>query len=187
MDTLDDETVVVPVHGDDALHSQDIRPEIRSDVLDLRDELLRVERPVGGEGQAADALVVLVSVFFGEKRRFDVKNAVEAEGVAAQHFAEIDIAAPRAMQVRIGVDPPKARLDRGKLVSGDKVGLVEQNDVGECDLLLRLRRPIDLLRKVLRVGQGDDGDELGLAANVLVDCPRSCPYQPSQPWRSLEP
>lgn len=50
----------------------------------------------------------------------------------------------------------KTHLDRDKLVRGDEVGLVEQNDVGKCDLLLRLRRPIDLLRQVL-------------AANVLVD------------------
>ena len=51
----------------------------------------------------------------------------------------------------------------------DEVGLVHQDHVGEGDLVLRLRRILEPLAEPLRVGDGDDRVELGLAADRVVD------------------
>jgi hypothetical protein len=49
------------------------------------------------------------------------------------------------------------------------VGLVEQHDVSEPKLLLRLRRAIELAEQVFCVRNRDDGIELRLAADVFID------------------
>ena len=92
MDALDDEALVIIHYRDDAFHAQDIGTELLRDVLDPGNELLRMQRPVGGEREAGDLVIMLVSVLLGEKLRLDVEDAIEVEGVAAEHLAEIDVA-----------------------------------------------------------------------------------------------
>ena len=60
------------------------------------------------------------------------------------------------------------RLDRGKLVGADQIGLVEQDHVGEADLLLRLRAVGQALGQVLGIGDGHHRVELGPGAHVVV-------------------
>src|SRR5207249_8653223 len=92
VDTLDDKTLVVVRHRDDALHPQDVGSERLRDILDPGDELLRIHRTIGRERQAADRLIVLVVVLLGEKARLDVEDAIDIESIAAEHLGEIDIA-----------------------------------------------------------------------------------------------
>jgi len=56
----------------------------------------------------------------------------------------------------------------------DKIDFVDENDVGERELFLRFRRPVDLFEEMLRVSNGDDGVELRLASDVLIDKERLC-------------
>ena len=53
-------------------------------------------------------------------------------------------------------------------VGRDEVGLVEEDDVGEADLLLRLGRVGEAERQVLGVGDGDHRVELGLGLDLVV-------------------
>jgi hypothetical protein len=75
----------------------------------------------------------------------------------------------RSVNTGIGIDPANARFDRGEVVRRDQIGLVEQHDVGETKLLLRLRSTIDLTKKVLGVDHGHNGIELGPAADIFID------------------
>src|ERR1700736_6739028 len=166
---LDHEALVVLLHRNDALHSKDVCSEILRNLLNPGNEPRRIERAVGGKGQTADPLIVFMVVCFGEKPRFDLENAAEIKGIAAEHFGEIDTAAFGAMDAGIRIDSANARFDRGEIIPGDQIGLVEQHDIGETKLLLRLRGSIDLAEKVLGVDHRHDGIELGLAADVIVD------------------
>ena len=72
--------------------------------------------------------------------RLDVEDAVEVEGAALQHFGHLDRAAIGAVQPCIRVDGADARLDFAQFGVVDEVGLVDQDDVGEGDLVFRFRR-----------------------------------------------
>ena len=85
-------------------------------------------------------IMVVVVVVDGEEFRLDVEDAVEIEGAALEHVGDLDVALLRAMQPRVGVDRADARLDFAQFGRRDEIGLVEDDDVGEGDLVLRLRR-----------------------------------------------
>ena len=59
---------------------------------------------------------VIVDVIIGlEELRLEVENAIEVEGLAAEHLGERQRAALRPVQPRIGIDAADARLDVGEL------------------------------------------------------------------------
>ena len=72
---------------------------------------------------AAVMIVVMVMVVMGvavallEEGGLDLQDAVEVEGVAAQHGVERHVGALRPVERRIGVDGADARLDLGQLVA----------------------------------------------------------------------
>ena len=59
-------------------------------------------------------MIVVVLVRFQEGR-LDVENAVEVEGVAAEHLGDVDLGALGPVQPRVRIDAADARLDLGKL------------------------------------------------------------------------
>jgi hypothetical protein len=115
MHTLNHETLVVVLHRNDALHAKDIGADFLRDTLDPVNESIGIERAIGRETQATNVLIMLVIVGICEKARFDLKHALETEGVAAKHLVEIDRAAFGAMNAGIGIDAANTRFDRGKL------------------------------------------------------------------------
>jgi hypothetical protein len=115
-------------------------------------------------------MFMLVHVrFLGlEEGRLDVEDAVEVEGIAAEHLRDVDLGALGAVQAGIGVDGADARLDLAQLGGRHQVGLVDQDHVGEGDLVLDLGRVLEPLVEPLGVGDRDHGVELGLGADLLV-------------------
>ena len=59
-------------------------------------------------------VIVIVAVAL-EEFRLDVEDAVEIEGVAAQHLVERDLRALGLVHLGVGVDAADARLDLVKL------------------------------------------------------------------------
>src|SRR5260221_447419 len=68
----------------------------------------------------------------------------------------------------------------------DKIGLIEQDDVGERDLVLRLRRVLEPVPEPFGVGDGDNGVELGFAADIVVDEERLRHWRGVREPRGLE-
>src|ERR1700756_5212847 len=101
---------------------QDVGAKILCDALDPWDELRRMQRSIGRQRQTADLLVMVVIVRFGEKSRLELEDAIEIEGAAAEHLAQIDAAALGPMHVGIGIDPANARFDRGELAVRAEIG-----------------------------------------------------------------
>ena len=104
-----------------------------------------------------------------EKLRLDVEDALEIERLAVEHLVERDLRALRAMQLGIGVDAADARFGLAQLGLGHEIGLVDQDHVGERDLVLRLRRVLEAVAQPFRVRDRHDRIELGLVLHVLVD------------------
>ncbi len=67
-----------------------------------------------------------------------------------------------------GVDGAHGLLDLRELFRRDEIGLVEQHDVGEGDLVLGLAAVLQAQRQVLGIDEGDDRVEFGLGADVVV-------------------
>ncbi len=113
-------------------------------------------------------VIVLMVVLGVEEGRLDVEDAVEVEGIAAEHFGDVDLGALGAVQPRVRIDGADARLDLAELGRRHQVGLVDQDHVGEGDLVLGLGRVLEPVLQPLGVGDRDHGVELGLGADLLV-------------------
>ena len=109
--------------------------------------------------------MVLVRV---EKRRLDIENAIEIEGIAAEHFVDVDLCALGAVQPRVRIEATNARFKFTQFFGSHQIGLVEQNDVRESNLILGLGRILEPVRQPLGIGDRDDGIQFGLRADRLV-------------------
>ncbi len=114
-------------------------------------------------------VVVIVTVAGVQKFRLDLKNAIQIERAALQHIRQRDLAALGAVQLCVGIDAADAGFDFGQLGLGDKVGLVQHDDVGERDLVLGFRRVLEAVAQPFGVGHGDNSIEPGVLLHVLVD------------------
>src|SRR5262245_4179216 len=117
-------------------------------------------------------VVVIVAVLrimaVAQELGFDFQDAVEIEGVAPEHLRQRNAAALGSVQLGVGIDAADARLHLAELVGRHQVGLVDEDDVGESDLVLGLGCVLEPILQPFGVGHRHDGVELGLAADVLV-------------------
>src|SRR5690242_6677947 len=96
--------------------------------------------------------VIMMMIVGLEERRLDLENTIEIEGIASQDLADIDLGALGAMQPRVRIESADPRLEFAQLLRSDQIGLVDQDDVGECNLILRLRRILETIRQPLGIG-----------------------------------
>src|SRR6516164_4211156 len=185
---LEHEALVVVLERQDALAAQDVRPLDLHELLHPGKELVRVERLVGLERDRLHLFVVIVfqatvvmmrmimivlvtmvvMPAVAEEFRLDLHDAVKVEGIAPEHLRQRNPAALGLVQLGVGVDAADARLHLAERVGLDQVGLVEQDDVGERDLVLRLGRVLEAVLQPFGVGDRDHRVELGLAADIVV-------------------
>src|SRR5262245_7421780 len=103
-----------------------------------------------------------------QKLGLDLQDAVEIEGVAPEHLRQRNAAALGPVQLGVGIDAADARLHLAELVGRHEVGFVDEDHVGERDLILGLGRVLEPILQPFGVGHRHDGIELGLAADILV-------------------
>src|SRR5262249_17497765 len=82
---------------------------------------------------------------------------------------QADDAALRAVGTGDAVHALDACLQLIDLLGRDEVGLVEQDDVGEGDLLQHLAGVLEVPADVVRIDDGDDGVEAELVLHLLID------------------
>ena len=115
-------------------------------------------------------MIVIVVVRLGlQEGRLDFQDAVEVEGIAAEHGLERHVALHRAMQGGIGIDAADARLDLLQLGLGDEIGLVDDDNIGEGDLVLGLRRILEPRGQKFCIGHRHHGVEPRGVLDLLVD------------------
>src|SRR5690242_10765335 len=86
---------------------------------------------------AMAVIMVMIVIVAFEEGRLDIEDSFEIEGLAVEHLAERDLSALRAMQPGIRIDTAYACLDLADLSVAHEIGLVDQDHVGEGDLVLR--------------------------------------------------
>src|SRR5262249_15712124 len=114
-------------------------------------------------------VIMVVSTVAFEKFRFDLENAVEIESVAPQHFRQRNPPPFGTMQPGVRMEAADARLGIPEFVGLHEIRLVEQNNVGERDLVLRLGGVLEAIFEPPSVGDGDDRIELRFAADIVVE------------------
>ncbi len=119
--------------------------------------------------ETRDMVVMLVTVVRFEKVGLDLENAVEIEGIAIEKAGDVEIAALRPQDAGRRVDAADAILHGLQPFGRYEIGLVEDDRVGEGQLLLRFMCAVDLAEKVPGIDDGDDGVEPCLGADILVD------------------
>src|SRR6516225_7379541 len=187
---LEHEALVVVLERQDALAAQNVRPLDLHELLHPGEKLVRVERPVGLERDRLHLFVVIVfqtavvmvsmilivimivvmmmMTAVAEEFRLDLHDAVEIESITPEHLRQRNPAALGLVQLGVGIDPADACLHFAERVGFDQIGLVEQDDVSERDLILCLRCVLEAVLQPLGVGDRDHRVELGLAADIVV-------------------
>ena len=129
VDALEDEAIRLVLEGQDAFRAQDVRPLALHQIVDPGHELVGIDIAVDADRDRLHVLVVkvlqavivvvmmivivvvMVMLVGGEEFGLDLQDAVEIEGIAAEHVGERHLAARRLVQLGIGVDGADARLD----------------------------------------------------------------------------
>ena len=70
---------------------------------------------------------------------------------------------------RARVYPHQAAAQSHKLFGADEVGFAKKDAIGEADLLLRLVKGIELLRRMLGVDDGNDGVQRIVCGDLVLD------------------
>ena len=169
----------VVLERQDALAAQDVGAVDGDQILHPGEKFVRVEWLVGVERhrlhvlvvivfQAAAMVVVTIAMIVmmmamvmlvlvgGEEFRLDIEDAVEVEGVAAEHLVEPDLRPLGTVQLGVRIDAADARFQFLQLRGRDQIGLVDQDDVGKGDLVLGLGRVLEPVLQPFGVGDGDD-------------------------------
>ena len=119
----------------------------------------------GGEGVGARPLERILGL---HELRIEFGGAGEVEAADVEDVVERQGAILGAVDFRDSVDAVDARLKRVEFRRGDQIGLVEQDDVGERDLLHGFVAGVEVLKHVLRVDDGDDGVEAEGCLHLVV-------------------
>jgi len=110
----------------------------------------------------------LKRVFRLEEFRVDFRRAAEIEAADLEHLVQRDIAAECPVDRGDRVYPADAPLEGAEVGRGHKVGLVQEDHVGEGHLLHRLVVGVEVGRDMLRVHHGHDRVETEAAAHLVV-------------------
>jgi len=103
-----------------------------------------------------------------EELGVDFDGAVEIETADVEDAIEGDVGVLGAMDFGDGVDRTDAGLERREFGGGDEVGFVEDDDVGEGELLHGFVVGAEVLEDVFRVHDGDDGVEAEVGLHLVV-------------------
>src|SRR6202000_1530297 len=97
---------------------------------------------------ATDLLAMIVIVAVMQEVRLELQDALQVERALVEDGVELDLALLRAMDAGVAGDRLDLCLDLLELVLAREIGLVEQDHVGERDLLLRLAALLKLAEEV---------------------------------------
>src|SRR4029078_8807206 len=136
VNALKDKALIVILEGEDALATQNARPFFLHQILHPGKKLIRVERLVGTKGDRLNLFLVvmlqaavcmrlmivvlvilvpmsllMVVMITVEKRRLNIENAIEVEGITAQNRIERNFGALGLVQLGISVDAANACFD----------------------------------------------------------------------------
>jgi hypothetical protein len=103
-----------------------------------------------------------------EERAVDGECALQIEGADVEHPIDRNVRVLGTENARRAVDCTHPTLDAFELGRADEVGLVEQNDIRESDLLAGLFHFVEMLLDVASVDQRDDGIEQELLLEIVV-------------------
>src|SRR5262245_36213468 len=195
---LEDEAPILALDREHALRAQDVGALLLQHAADPHPEAVGVHRAVEHAGDRGDAVVVDVVVMVVvvivvmvvimivvvvimlmvmivvvpallQELGLDREDALQIERAAVEDLVERDPALLGAVDARVAVDPPDLGLDLRQLLGRHEVGLVEQNHVGEGDLVLGLVAVGEPVEEELGVDHGHHRVELGLGAHLVVD------------------
>ena len=132
-------------------------------VILLTSRMVADAKLVGAGGEFIDA-GPFEGILGLEKAGIEVGGAAEVKAADVQHAVEGEGAVARAVDPGRRVHAVQARLEPVEVGGAREVGLVEENDVGEGDLLLRLPAVVEMLGDVPGVDDGDNAVEaIGVA------------------------
>ena len=103
----------------------------------------------------------------GQDVGVDLKLGLEIEGADVDHLVEVDHAVGRVMNRRQRVQGTQLTLDTGDAFGVEEVGLVQQQDVGKSDLLLRLGALLQIRVDVHGVDEADEGIQADMLLHLV--------------------
>jgi hypothetical protein len=99
---------------------------------------------------------------------FDLEDSIEVERIAPEHLVDVDVRPLGPVQSGVRIERANACLELTQFVRCHQIGLVDQDDIRERDLVLGLGRVLEPIRQPLGIRYGDDGIKFRLRADGLV-------------------
>src|SRR6266436_6783935 len=167
VDAVEDEAAVLAGDMENAFDAQEIAPARGNQRVDPAIELAIVDAGRAADGDAADIFGVLVVVLV-KQMRVDGEYVFQIESAHIEHAIERKFAVLRAVNAGKRIEAADFVLDRIDPRQRLKIDLVEEDDVGEGDLLARLVM-LQLKREVAGIDHRDDGVERETCAQNFVE------------------
>ena len=114
-------------------------------------------------------MMIVMIVCAVEEFRLDFENTLQVEGVASEYRVERHRAVHGLVKFGIRVDRANSRLHFVEFIWPDEIGLVEDDHIGEGNLVLGFRRVFQPLGEPFGVGDGNDRIEPCCLAHIGVD------------------
>jgi len=114
-------------------------------------------------------MMVMIVIIRLQESGFNFQNTVEIERIAAEHGIEQHIAFHCAVNLRIRIDAADTRFDFFDFSRCHQIRLVDDDDIGKCDLVFGFGRIFQTRGQEFRIRHCDNRIEAGLVGNVLID------------------
>ncbi|MEN9469942.1 MAG: hypothetical protein RL630_1675 [Verrucomicrobiota bacterium] len=170
MDALENHAVGLVFDGKNALHSENVLPLLLHEFREPVVEFFPIAIALRLDAYARDVrVVVMMMVRVGfEEMGIQLGGAVEVEAADLEDSGDVDFGARRAMDRRQRVHLADDSLQSLEFFCGDEIAFVEEDHIGEGDLLLGLVRVLHVPRDVVGIDYRDHAVDEGFFPNVLV-------------------
>ncbi len=178
MDALKNISLGSTSDGDDAFEPVEIGALGAEEVGDPGVEFFGVEFAWGGDTDRGDFVVVLMIIVFVivfvmlmsfEETGFEGEGAAKVEAAEVKHAVQGQVGVGGAVNGGEGVDLADTAFDRFEFGGGNKVGFVEDEDIGEGELFTDFVLGIKVEGEVFGVDHGDDSIHLEFFLESVVD------------------
>jgi len=169
VDALENHAVGLVFHGKNSLHPENVLPLLLHKFREPVVEFFPIAIPLRLDAHARDVRVVVMVVRVGfEEMGIQLRGAVEIEAADLEDLGDVDFGARRAVDCRQRIHLADDFFQSLEFFSGNEIAFIEEDHIGEGDLLLGLVRVLDVLRDVVGVDHRDHAVDEGFFPNVLV-------------------
>src|SRR5262245_48207966 len=113
-------------------------------------------------------VVIVMMLSAVQEGGFNLEDSIEVEGITPKNLVDVDVRPLGPVQPGIRIERANACLELAQFIRRHQIGLVDQDDIREGNLVLGLGRVLEAIRQPLGIGYSDDGVQFRFRTDGLV-------------------